>query len=443
MSRTAPPEAILRAAGPLSGEHSVPGDKSISHRAAILGAAALGTTRIVNFATNRDCEATLECVKALGARARIESDAIHLDGTGMAGLAPSGVLDARNSGTTIRLLTGLLAGVDVRSELTGDESLRSRPMERVARPLRAMGADVVTTDGHAPIFVRGRSPLAAVEHEPEQPSAQVKSAVLLAGLAANGRTRVVERVRTRDHTERMLAAFGAAAGDDERGAWIEGPAALASTEVVVPGDISSAVFLAAMAILLEGSDATLAGVGLNPTRTRVLDVLAGLGADLEIANTRVSGGEPAGDLRVRYSDRFGRRGPLELGAADVAEMIDEIPILAVLATRIDGGVRIAGASELRKKESDRIAAVAEGLERMGARVAVAEDGLAVEGPVTLHGARIRTFGDHRIAMAFSCAALAAEGETVVEDAAVAGVSFPEFYDHLPRGAVRWNVDVHA
>jgi 3-phosphoshikimate 1-carboxyvinyltransferase len=233
------------------------------------------------------------------------------------------------------------------------------------------------------------------------------------------------------------------AGTHDGAVWVEGPATLTAADVAVPGDFSSAVFLVALALLLEDSDVTIRGVGLNPTRTRLLDVLGDLGASLDVSGSRLIAGEPVGDLRVRYSGRLGLPGggPLELGAADVAALVDEIPVLAVIGATIAGGVRISGAAELRRKESDRLAALAEGLERMGASVRVAEDGIAIEGAASLHGARVRAWGDHRIAMAFSCAAMAAEGATVVEDPAVVGVSFPGFFEQFPPGAVTWSADV--
>jgi 3-phosphoshikimate 1-carboxyvinyltransferase len=307
-------------------------------------------------------------------------------------------------------------------------------MERVAGPLREMGAVVETNDGRPPIVVRGQSPLLAIEHQPERPSAQVKSAVLLAGLAAAGRTRVVEPVRTRDHTERMLRAFGARVDADERGDELEGPVSLVATHVEVPGDLSSAVFLLVAALVVPGSDLVVRDVGLNPTRVRVLEILADLGADLEIVR-RDDANEPRGDVRARYTGALGTKGPLHLGAREIAEAIDEIPALAVLAARSAHGIRFDGAGELRAKESDRIGAIAEGLGRMGAEVATWEDGFEVRGGAHLRGARVRSWGDHRIAMALSCAALSADGETIVEGAEAASVSFPGFYDALPEGAV--------
>jgi 3-phosphoshikimate 1-carboxyvinyltransferase len=434
-------DVTVRPAGPLAGEYRVPGDKSISHRAAIFGALARGRTRITNYATSRDCASTLSCLAALGVEVGRDGSDVTVEGGGPASLTtPAGGLDAGNSGTTMRLLAGALAGCPVAAEITGDESLRRRPMERVARPLREMGADVTTVAGLPPITVRGGAKLTAITYAPEPPSAQVKSAILLAGLAAEGVTSVREAVRTRDHTERLLPAFGAAAGSDAGGAWVEGPVTLEAAELEVPGDMSSAAFLFCLALLVPGSDVTVRGVGLNPTRTRLLDVLADLGAAVEVVAARGGGPEPIGDVRVRYAERLGAVGGLVLEADAVAELIDEVPILAVLGTRIDGGIRVTGAADLRRKESDRLAALAVNLRRMGATVAEAEDGISVAGPCRLKGARVDAFGDHRIAMAFACAGLAADGETVVESADVVGVSFPEFFDLLPPGSVTAGAD---
>lgn len=435
-------EVHLRRAGAVVGARRVPGDKSISHRAAILGALARGTTTVTGFAGNLDCAATLACVGSLGAEVTRMEDEIRIVGVGEAGFrSPSEPLDAKNSGTTMRLLSGAIAGHAVEVTLTGDESLRSRPMERVARPLRLAGAEVETTDGRPPITIRGRARLTAIDYTPEPPSAQVKSAILLAGLSAEGVTRVTERVRTRDHSERMLTAFGAEIGRDDSGVWIAGPVTLVGTAVDVPGDFSSAAFLLALGLMCEGSDLVVENVGLNPTRTRLLDLLTDIGASIEIVNRTVAA-EPAGDLRVRYTDRLGAADDrmLEVGADLVAEMIDEVPVLAALATRTVGGIRFTGAGELRRKESDRLAALAEGLSRMGAVVAETPDSLEVHGRARLHGATVRSWGDHRIAMALSCAAMTADGVTVLDDPAAAAVSFPQFFDYLPSGAVVGSAD---
>jgi 3-phosphoshikimate 1-carboxyvinyltransferase len=431
-------EVTVRGGGRIVGDLAVPGDKSISHRAAILGALAEGTTTIDGFVANLDCLATLDCVAALGASTHRDGDRVVVEGRG-ALVAPRGPLDARNSGTTMRLLAGAIAGAPIEAMLVGDASLSARPMERVAAPLRRMGADVVTSDGRPPITVRGRR-LSPIVHVPEPPSAQVKSAVLLAGLAADGETRVAEHVRTRDHTERMLAAFGADCGHDGEAAWIRGPGRLRGTAIRVPGDVSSAAFLIALALVCEGSDVRVMGVGLNPSRTRILDLLDDLGAGIEVDGREAFGAEPSGDLRVRYRERLGRPDGrmLEIAPDTVAEIVDEVPVLAALATRTAGGIRFTGAGDLRRKESDRLAALAEGLGRMGAEVEETADSLTVFGPSRLRGAQVESWGDHRIAMALACAAMTAEGETTISGADAAAVSFPAFFEYLPDGAVTWS-----
>ncbi|HYN84866.1 MAG TPA: 3-phosphoshikimate 1-carboxyvinyltransferase [Pyrinomonadaceae bacterium] len=451
----------IRPAKRLRGRARLPGDKSISHRAALVAALARGRSRVENFATAADCAATLACLARLGVAVERDGDAVLIEGAGRARgewslRAPEGPLDCANSGTTMRLLAGVLACQPFASELTGDASLLSRPMRRVAEPLELMGARVVTSEGgRGPLRVEGRRPLRAVRYEPPVASAQVKSAVLLAALGAEGLTEVVEsRAPTRDHTERMLRWFGAdvrtaetrapdtgeAQATSVYAAALEGPAAFAARDVRVPGDVSSAAFLVAAAALLEGSDVTLEGVGLNPTRTRMLEVLRALGAEVRVEDVREECGEPSGRVRVRGA------GPLaagdggarvSLGGADVARMIDELPVLAVAAARVEGGIEVRDASELRLKESDRIAACVENLRAMGAEVEEFPDGFRVGGPCVLRGARLDARGDHRVAMAFAVAALTARGDTYIEGAReCVGVSFPEFFPLLETLAER-------
>lgn len=456
----------------LRGRVRVPGDKSISHRAAMLAALARGgESRVANFATSADCASTLACLARLGVDLRQEGSSIIIEGDARL-RAPRAPLDCGNSGTTLRLLAGILAGRGFVSTLTGDGSLRSRPMRRIIEPLELMGARVASDDGRAPLTISGRDELAPVSYAPPVASAQVKSCVLLAGLRAAGTTSVVERRgATRDHTERLLRWFGvevrtrnaappepaagaiAAAGavdapatadadapaaTDVQAVSIEGGGQLRARDVVVPGDISSGAFLLAAAAVLEGSDLTLEGVGLNPTRAAILGVLRALGADVAVACEREESNEPAGDIRVRGADilTLAGAGANRVGGALSAALIDELPVLAVAGTRVEGGIEIRDAAELRVKESDRVAATVANLRAMGAEVEEREDGLTVAGPARLRGARVRSFGDHRVAMAFAVAALTAEGETEIEGAECVAVSFPEFFPLLESIAVR-------
>jgi 3-phosphoshikimate 1-carboxyvinyltransferase len=430
----------------LRGRLRVPGDKSVSHRAAMLASLAAGNTRIENFSSSADCASTLEALRGLGVRVEREGSVVSVEGAAGDDGAPRfsqprGPLDCGNSGTTMRLLAGLLAAQPFTSLLTGDESLTGRPMRRVIEPLGLMGARVGSVEGHAPLRVEGRRPLRALRYEMPVASAQVKSCVLLAGLGAAGRTEVVEpRAQTRDHTERMLRWFGVEVETREVpedaarvAVSLEGGSRLTARDLTVPGDISSAAFPLAAAALLDGSELELEGVGLNPTRAAVLDAFRSLGVALEVSDAREQSNEPAGRIRVRGA---GGLAPTASGAnvirgAAVAQLIDELPVLAVVGTHVEGGLEIRDARELRVKESDRIAATVANLRAMGAEVEEFEDGLRVEGPVRLRGARLRSFGDHRIAMAFAVAALAASGETEIEGAeACVAVSFPEFFTLL-------------
>ena len=442
----------IRPARRLRGRVRVPGDKSVSHRAAMLAALARGRTTITNFSSSVDCSSTLDCLRRLGVFVERDGATVRVEGAGTDGggqgfRQPSSELDCGNSGTTMRLLAGVLAAQPFASTLTGDESLSRRPMRRVMEPLELMGARLSASDGHAPLRVEGRRPLRAIRYEMPVASAQVKSCVLLAGLGAEGRTEVVEPgTQTRDHTERMLRWFGVeveteALSDDAGRVSIsvEGGARLEARDLTVPGDISSAAFPAAAAALLEGSELELEGVGLNPTRAGILDALRGLGVALSVEDERETSNEPTGLIRVRGE---GGLGPAAPGAnvirgSTVAQLIDELPVLAVVGTAVEGGLEIRDARELRVKESDRIATTVANLRAMGARVEEFEDGLRVEGPARLRGARLQAYGDHRIAMAFAVAALAAEGETEIEGAEeCVGVSFPEFFPLLESLAER-------
>jgi 3-phosphoshikimate 1-carboxyvinyltransferase len=421
----------------ISGAVAVPGDKSISHRYAILAALAEGTSEIRNFSAAEDCARTLGCLERLGVRVQRHTDRISITGAGLGGLKPprpgfgrakAAPLDAGNSGTTMRLLAGVLAGQPFEASLDGDRSLRRRPMRRVIEPLTLMGAQIRARDGEfAPLEIRGSS-LRPVDYTLPVASAQVKSAILLAGLFAEGVTAVHEPVRTRDHLELALAEFGATIERPDRTVRVHGRPRLAPAQLAVPGDLSSAVFFLGAALLLPESNLLISGVGLNPTRTAVLDVLASWGAPVSLVNLQMRHGELAGDIAVRHAVLEGG----VISGATVPAVIDELPLLAALGPFTEQGVEIRDARELRAKESDRIAVLAENLRRMGARVEEFPDGLRVEGKTSLRGAAIDPQGDHRMAMAFAVAGLRAAGKTVIQNAECAAVSFPGFYEWLER-----------
>ncbi|HEY0460358.1 MAG TPA: 3-phosphoshikimate 1-carboxyvinyltransferase [Pyrinomonadaceae bacterium] len=424
----------IQPARKLSGTINLPGDKSISHRAALFSALAKGETRIENFATSADCASTLFCLAQLGVRIERENLTVSIEGVGKTGFQKSeNPLDCGNSGTTMRLLAGVLAGQRFDSVLTGDESLSKRPMRRVIEPLSEMNARLEATENHAPLKIFGRNPLRAVSFEPKIASAQVKSCVLLAGLNADGKTSVLEKTPTRDHTERMLRWFGAAVEETKREdgklITVAGDAELTARDLLVPSDVSSAAFFLVAAACLKDSEIVLPNVGLNPTRNAVVEVLQNFGARIEILNLREIGNEPIGDLRVSGGELKPKRSTNILRGKIIANLIDEIPILAVFGTQIEGGLEIREASELRVKESDRIKSVVENLRKMNAEVEEFEDGFRVA-KSQLKGARVDSFGDHRIAMAFAVAALFATGETEIADAECAAVSFPAFFETL-------------
>ncbi|MER3429248.1 MAG: 3-phosphoshikimate 1-carboxyvinyltransferase [Pyrinomonas sp.] len=420
----------------LRGRTRLPGDKSISHRAAMLAALARGRSTLTNFSTSADCASTLACLRTLGAKIEREKGRLVIEGVGgRLSPAPS-PLDCGNSGTTMRLLAGILAGQPFSAALVGDESLSRRPMRRIIEPLEQMGAAIDSTQGHAPLIITGRYPLRPITYQPPVASAQVKSCVLLAGLHAEGRTSVREMVRTRDHTERLLEWFGLHVERETDGAVetisVTGPTVLLARDVAVPGDISSATFFLVAATLLADSDLLIEGVGLNPTRAAVIRVLRSLGAEISIENARIECNEEVGDVRVRG---VGRLSPTEPQAnlicgALTAELIDELPALAVLGTQVEGGIEIRDAAELRVKESDRIRATVENLRAMGVEVEEREDGLRVAGPVKLRAATLDAHGDHRIAMAFAIAALTANAPSQLRGAEAVAISFPEFFDLL-------------
>ncbi len=415
----------------ISGGIAIPGDKSISHRYAILAALAEGTSEIRNFSTADDCARTLACLERLGVAIKRTKDSVRITGAGLRGLeAPHRTLDAGNSGTTIRLLAGVLAGQPFKCSITGDASLRRRPMRRVIEPLTQMGARIRARDSEfAPLEIHGGA-LRSIDYAMPVPSAQVKSAILLAGLYAEGVTSVTETQRTRDHTEVALAEFGATVERPDRTIRVHGGPRLQAAQPTVPGDISSAAFFLAAALLLPDSNLLISGVGLNPTRTAILDVLASWGAPVSLVNLEMRRGELVGDIAVRHAPLTGGA----ISGAQVPGLIDELPMLAALGPFTEQGIEIRGAAELRVKESDRVAALAENLRRMGARVEEFPDGLRVEGKSAgaLRGAEIDPRGDHRIAMAFAVAGLAALGKTIIGDADCVAVSFPNFWELLER-----------
>jgi 3-phosphoshikimate 1-carboxyvinyltransferase len=429
---SAAPTVIIRPARSVNGIVRIPGDKSISHRYAMLAAIARGTSRFHNFSAARDCASTLGCVAGLGAKQRLAEDgAIEVTGLGSVPNAaalhpPSAPLDCGNSGSTMRMLSGILVGQPFTSELFGDESLSRRPMARIIKPLSEMGAKISSHDaGRPPLKIHG-GPLRAIHYKADVASAQVKSCVLFAGLFAKGETVVDEPIRTRDHGELALQAFGAEVDHHGNVARIRGGQQLSAIEAHVPGDLSSAAFLLCAAALFPGSRLSLPGVLMNPTRARLLDILIQMGLKITIGQVEQQHGELAGSLEVQGTNWNGGT----IAGADTAALIDEIPVLAAVAPYSENGLEVHDAKELRVKESDRIAAVAANLRKMGAEVDERPDGLRIPGRQKLHGAEVDSFGDHRIAMAFAVAALRADSETLIHGSDAAGVSYPTFFDDL-------------
>jgi 3-phosphoshikimate 1-carboxyvinyltransferase len=413
----------------VSGSLVLPGDKSISHRYAMLAAIAEGPSTIQNYSTGADCQSTLAAVADLGIQVERLPESITIHGKGLHGLTePAQQLDAGNSGSTIRMLSGILAAQNFTSRIAGDESLSRRPMDRIMRPLASMGASISARDGRfPPLEIHGRQ-LTPIDYELPVASAQVKTCVLLAGLYADGTTIVREPVRTRDHTELALREFGADVAVERRTIRLQGRPRLTGRELVVPGDLSSAAFFIVAALIVPGSSLLIRGVGLNPTRSPLLDFISGMGAQIRVPDLQQVSGELIGDIQVTHAPIRG--GVLE--GAMTAALIDEIPVLAILGASSQEGLTVRDAAELRVKETDRIAAVAENLKRMGVSVDVRDDGFHVPGRQQLHAAVLDSFGDHRIAMAFSVAAIAADGDCAIDSAEAASVSFPEFYETLKR-----------
>ncbi len=417
----------VRPARSVGGVVRIPGDKSISHRYAMLAAIAQGASRFENFSAARDCESTLGCVGAMGAEwRRLEDGSIEVKGNGPQLKAPNHPLDCGNSGSTMRMLSGILAGQPFTSELFGDESLSRRPMARIMKPLTEMGAKISSSEGGRPPLRIHGGPLRAIHYKPEVASAQVKTCVLFAGLYADGETIVEEPIRTRDHGEIALHAFGAEIDRQGNTSRIRGGQKLHAIEAHVPGDLSSAAFFLCAAAIYPGSVITLPGILMNPTRARLLDILIQMGLKVSIAQLEEHHGELVGTVEARGATWTGG----VIAGADTAALIDEIPVLAAVAPYSENGLEVRDAKELRVKESDRIAACAANLRKMGAEVEERPDGLRIPGRQKLHGAELESFGDHRVAMAFAVAALRAEGETTILGADAAGVSYPNFFRDL-------------
>jgi 3-phosphoshikimate 1-carboxyvinyltransferase len=423
---------IITSAKSFRGSLMVPGDKSISHRYAMLAGIAEGTTRLSNFSTGADPHSSLGCMVAMGAKVESAGGVISVTGTGGTLAQPKGDLDCGNSGSTMRMLAGLVAAQEGTFRFVGDESLTVRPMERIRKPLEMMGARIDLTDGHAPMTIRGLQ-LKAISFEAPIASAQVKTAVLFAGLQAKGTTTLAEKIRTRDHSEHALRAFGATLERDADTLSIEGGQKLRAIDATVPGDMSSAAFFLCAALLFEDSNLVLDSLGLNPTRAAMLDVITAMGGSIKVLNVEEAHGEMVGTIQVNRNRAL--RGT-EISGALAAQLIDEIPVIAAIAPYTEGGVKIRDAKELRVKESDRIALVVKNLRAMGAEVTEHEDGMDIPGGQTLRGGVIDSGLDHRIAMAFSIAALRAEGETEIRGAEAASISFPEFFTWLDELAVR-------
>ena len=415
---------VVQPGGSLKGKIRVPGDKSISHRSIMLGSLAEGVTHVSGFLEGEDALATLNAFRAMGVKIEgPDHGKVVIHGVGMHGLkAPTGPLDLGNSGTSIRLMSGLLAGQGFDVEMVGDASLSKRPMRRVTEPLALMGAKIDTAEGGTPpLLLHGGSELKGIDYTLPMASAQVKSCVLLAGLYAKGQTSVTEPAPTRDHTERMLQGFGYPVEHDGATARLTGGGSLKATDIDVPADISSTAFFMVGAAIAENSDVTLEHVGINPTRTGIIDILRLMGAEIEVSSEREVGGEPVADIRVRASQLKGIRIPEEL----VPLAIDEFPALFVAAACAEGETVLTGAEELRVKESDRIQVMADGLVKMGVKAEPTPDGIVIQGG-PMQGAEVDSHGDHRIAMSFAMAALRAQGSVVINDCANVNTSFPGF-----------------
>ena len=424
-------ELVLEKVNKLKGNIFVPGDKSISHRSLILGSISQGETRVYNLLNSLDCLRTLGCMQALGVKIELdENNSVNIKGKGLYGLQePKDILDVGNSGTTIRLLTGLLSGQNFYSVLNGDNSIRKRPMKRVVQPLRLMGANIWGRENGqlAPLSIKGRK-LNPLYYTLPVASAQVKSALLLAGLYAAGETVIKETLSTRDHTERMLEIMQADIKISPPEIKIKGGTELRSADIFIPGDISSAAYFIVAASILRDSQIIIKQVGINPTRTGIIEILKKMGTKIDILNYQIKSNEPQADLMIEYSKLKG----VEIKKENVPFLIDELPLIAVVATQAQGKTVVSGARELRVKETDRIKAIVSELKKMGADIEEREDGFAVNGPTRLQGAVCESYNDHRIAMSLAVAALLAEGKTVIKNSECIDISFPGFEKTLQK-----------
>lgn len=414
----------------LQGSITVPGDKSISHRAVMFGSMAEGVTTVTNFLAGEDCLSTISCFRKLGVNIELDGTNVKIEGKGLSGLQEAHeILDVGNSGTTLRLLTGILSGLPFYSSLVGDSSIAKRPMTRVVNPLREMGAKI---DGreegkYTPISVRGGI-LKGITYELPVASAQVKSCILLAGLQAEGKTTVIEPKKTRNHTETMLRMFGVNVEADESTISIEGGQTLTATNVNVPGDISSAAFFLVAGAIVPNSRIVLKNVGLNETRSGIIDVLQNMGANMNVVQEDGNEAEPAGDIEISTSSLKGT----DINGHIIPRLIDEIPIIALMATQAEGKTIISDAKELKVKETNRIDTVVSELKKLGANITATDDGMIIEGPTPLTGGTVNSYGDHRIGMMLAIAACIANGEVLLEDAEAVAVSYPNFFEHLQQ-----------
>lgn len=419
---------IIKRANSMKGELTVPGDKSISHRGIMFGAIAEGTTELEGFLDGADCRSTISCFRQMGIEISQDHDRVQIHGKGLYGLRqPKDMLDAGNSGTTVRLISGILAGQPFTTQLTGDASIQKRPMKRIMTPLSLMGASIRSLAGNdcAPLEIHGGS-LVPIHYDSPVASAQVKSCVLLAGLYAEGQTSVTEPVPSRDHTERMLSGFGAEITSRERTATVTGHPRLIGQHITIPGDISSAAYFIAAGLICPNSDLYIRNVNTNPTRAGILTVAKQMGGKITLENQRVVSGEEVCDIHVVSSDLHGTQIDREL----IPSLIDEIPVIAVMAAFAEGTTVIKDAQELKVKESNRIDSVTENLNAMGGDAIPTEDGMIIHGGRPLHGARILTRSDHRIAMSFAIAGLAADGQTTFDDPGCIDISYPTFFETL-------------